>query len=87
MFGIPIEGPTGMFCNNEAVYKNAWNPDLELKKKNVIICYRKCREAVATGVARIAKEETATNSADLYTKMLVKIRRETLLDKFMYLFI
>ena len=34
---------------------------------NVIICYHKCREAVAARVNRIAKDGTATNSVDLFT--------------------
>ena len=27
MFGVPIEGPTEMFCDNEAMYKNASIPE------------------------------------------------------------
>ena len=84
MFDIPIEGPTNMFCNNEAVYKNASTPELILKKKNVSICYHKFKEAVSNGVNRIAKEGKATNLADLFTKMLVQTRRKNLLDKFTY---
>ena len=33
MIGIPIEGPTNTFCDNEAVYKNATHSDSTLKKK------------------------------------------------------
>ena len=61
MFGIPIEGPTNIFCNNEAVYKNASTPDSILKKNNVIVCYHKYREVVTSGVARIVKEGMAAN--------------------------
>ena len=84
MFGIPIEVPTNTFCNNESLYKNASTPELTLKKKNVIICYHKCTESVAARVARISKEGAATNLDDLFTKILVRIRRETLLEKFTY---
>ena len=87
MFGIPIEGPINMFCENKAVYNNVSTPESTLNKKNVSICYRKCREAVAAGVARIDKEGTATNLDDLFTKILVQIRHEILLEKFTYLFI
>ena len=73
-----------MFCDNETVYKNASTPESTLKKKNISICYHKFREAVAAGVARIAKEGTANNLVDMFTKMWVQIRRETLLDKFTY---
>ena len=82
VFGIPIEGPTNIFCDNESVYKNMSTPELTLKNNNVSISYHKCREDVATRVARIAKEGTATNLADMFTKMLVQIRRENMLDKF-----
>ena len=84
MFGIPIEGPYHMLYDNKSVYKTVSNSELTLKKKNVSICYHKCKEAVAAKVDRISKEGTATNFIDMVTKMLVQIRRETFLDKFMY---
>ena len=84
MSGIPIEGPTKMFYNNKAVYKNALTPELTLKKKYVSIFYYKCRRAVADGVAWIAKEGADTNFSDLITNMLKQIICETLLEKFTY---
>ena len=33
MFDVPLEGPTNMFCDNKAVFKNASIPDSTLKKK------------------------------------------------------
>ena len=33
MFGVPLEGPTNIFCDNELVFKNASIPDSTLKKK------------------------------------------------------
>ena len=84
MFGTPIEGPTNMLCDNEDVYNNTSTPELTLNKKNVSICYYKCRKDVAAGVDRISKEGTATNLPDLLTKILVHIRRETLLYKLKY---
>ena len=50
MFGIPIEGPTNVFCDNEAVFKNTTIPESTLKKKHNSICYHRCREAVAARV-------------------------------------
>ena len=35
MFGIPIDGATNIFCNNEAVYKNTSMPESTLKKKHM----------------------------------------------------
>jgi hypothetical protein len=84
MFGIPIEGPTDVFCDNESVFKNVSVPESVLSKKQHSISYHAAREAVAAGVVRIAKENTLTNLSDVFTKMLNKPKREGLLDKFMY---
>ena len=84
MFGIPIEGPTNVFCDNEAVFKNMTVPESTLKKKHNSICYHRCREAVAARVMRVVKVGTLTNLADLFTKPLVQSVREGLLDRFTY---
>ena len=84
MFGVPLEGPTNVFCDNEAVFKNVSQPDLALMKKHMSICYHHCREAVASQMIRIAKEGTLTNLSDLFTKPLDRFIRENLLDCFMY---
>ena len=84
MFGVPIDGPSNIFCDNEAVYKNTSLPESTLKKKHHSIAYHRCREAVAAGTVRIAKEGTKTNLSDLFTKLLPQPRREELLDKFTY---
>ena len=84
MFGVPVDGPTDMFCNNEAVYKNSSTSDLVLRKKHHSVVYHKCREAVASGICRIAKEDTETNLAAIFTKVLPVPRRERLMDMFTY---
>ena len=84
MFGIPIEGPTNVFCDNEVVFKNTTIPESTLKKKHNSICYHRCREAVGARVMRVAKEGMLTNLADLFTKPLVQAVREVLLDRFTY---
>ena len=84
MFGVPVDGATNVFCDNEAVYKNTSLPESTLKKKHHSIAYHRCREAVAAGTVRVAKEGTKTNLADLFTKIVPQVRREELLDKFTY---
>ena len=84
MFGVPIDGATNVFCDNEAVYKNTSLPESTLKKKHHAIAYHRCREAVAAETVRVAKEGTVTNLSDLFTKLLPQPRREELLDKFTY---
>jgi hypothetical protein len=83
MFGIPIEGPTDVFCDNEAVTKNCGIPESTLKKKHHSIAYHRNREAVAAGTIRIAKEASESNLADVFTKILSVAKRK-LFDFFMY---
>ena len=41
MFGVPIEGPTEMLCDNKAVFKNTSTPESVLRKKYHSIAYHK----------------------------------------------
>ena len=84
MFGVTIDGSTDIFCDNEAVYKNASTPEYQLRKKHHNILYHMSREAVDSGACRMEKEDTETNLSDLFTKVLPRPRRELLLDSFTY---
>ena len=42
------------------------------------------REAVAAGIMRVTKEDTKTDLADLFTKILQRLRREYLLAHLVY---
>ena len=84
MFGIPIDGPANVYCDNEAVYKNTVIPESTLKKKHHSIAYHRCRQAVAAGTIRVAKQGTTKNLADLFTKVLTAARRTLLLERFTY---
>ena len=84
MFGFTLEGPTNIFCNNEAVYKNSLIPELVLRKKHHSISYHRFRDEVAAGTVRISKEGTQTNISDLFTNILSIVRRGEFLEKFTY---
>ena len=83
-FGVPIDGPSSVYCDNESVYKNVSIPISVLSKKHHSIAYHYCRQSVAMGMIRIAKEDSSTNLADLFTKILPRAIRENLLDMFTY---
>jgi hypothetical protein len=70
MFGIPIDGPTNMYIDNDSVVCNSTHPESALKKKHNAIAYHRVREAVAAGTIRIAYEPSETNLADILTKLL-----------------
>ena len=84
MFCVPVDSPTDMFYDNKAVYKNSSTPASVLHKKHHSVAYHKCCEAVASGIFRIDKEDTETNLADIFAKVLPGPRRERLLDMFTY---
>ena len=68
MFGIPVDGPIDIYCDNEGVVKNASIPESTLQKKHNSVCYHRVREAAAANICRVAKEDGKTNPADLMTK-------------------
>jgi hypothetical protein len=70
MFGIPIDGPSNVFCDNKSVVTNSTVPTSLLSKKHNSIAYHRVRESVAAGVIRIAKVHSKENLADLLTKPL-----------------
>jgi hypothetical protein len=63
MFGIPIDGPTNVYCDNEAVTKNSFFLESTLKKKHNSIAYHCTQEAVAAGTIQVTKEDGKTNLA------------------------
>ena len=70
MFGIPIEGPMNIFCDNRGVVLNSSRPESTLQKKHNAINYHVVREASAAGILRVGKEDGTTNLADLLIKVL-----------------
>jgi hypothetical protein len=72
MFGIPINGPAFVYCDNQGVVKNVTIPESVLSKKHNAINYHAVREAVAANILRVTKEDSNTNVADLLTKPLTE---------------
>jgi hypothetical protein len=48
MFGVPIEGPANVFCDNRGVVKNTSMPESTLTKKHNAINYHAVREAAGS---------------------------------------
>jgi hypothetical protein len=84
MFGVPLEGPAQVFCDNQGVVLNTSIPESVLTKKHNAINYHAVREAAAAGVLEVIKEDTQTNLADLFTKVLHADRRRELLGSILY---
>ena len=60
MMGIPLAGPSSVFCDNELVVKNSTAPESTLKKRHNAIAYHRAREAQAAGIIRVAWESGDT---------------------------
>jgi hypothetical protein len=70
MLGVPIDGPTYMFCDNMSVVNNTTAPESMLKKKSNSIAYHAVRESVAMGELLIAYIKSEENLAYVMTKVL-----------------
>ena len=83
-FGIPIDEPSNVMCDNEAVTKNVRSPQSTLSKKHNPVAFHKCREGVAAFIYRCAHEPTGTKLSNLFTKQKSSTERNRLIFKFMY---
>ena len=84
MFGIPLEGPSMVFCNNETVYCNAAIVESKLRRKHNSICFHLVRKAVAAGKMVVSKIDGNENLADLQTKSVPSHRKKYLRSKIMF---
>jgi hypothetical protein len=70
MMGVRVDAPSYIYGDNQAVVTNTQRPESQLGKKNNSICYHFARESVAMGESLVTHIETASNYADLMTKVL-----------------
>ena len=78
MMGVPISGPARIFCDNDAVVRSSSFPEIVLKRKTSSIAFHIIREAVAAERILIYYEQSSSNIADLFTKLLPKTKRREL---------
>ena len=74
MFGVPVEGPANIFCDNQGVVKNASILESTLVKKHNAINYHAVQQAAAARILCVGKEDGQTNLVDLLTKVLTAER-------------
>jgi len=84
MMGVPIDGATKVYCDNDSVVKTTTRPESTLKKKHNAINYHRAREAQAAGHIRVAWIDGKHNLADVLTKVLVGERRRYLLSRILW---
>ena len=67
-FGIPVDGPAEVFCDNMSVVKNLSIPTSSLNKRHNVICYHRVKEAQDTGIVLVGWITGKCNLLDLFTK-------------------
>ena len=67
-FGVPIPGPSIIFCDNKAVVDTSMNASYRLKKRHNILAFHRVRSAIAADICRCYHIEGTQNPADILTK-------------------
>jgi hypothetical protein len=70
MFGVPVDGPGDVYCDNQSVVDSSSIPERTLQKKHNAVCFHKVPGSAASGAIRVAKIDGKKNLADLFTKVL-----------------
>ena len=68
--GFSFKGTANILCDNNIVIINSTMPNSVLKCKHNSFAYRMLREAHASVIAWVIKENTGTNIADMKQKLL-----------------
>ena len=71
--------PARVHCDNQGFVKNTSLPASNLSRKHNAVNYHTVREAAASKIIVVGKEDTETNLADMLTKVLGRICREFLI--------
>ena len=84
MFGVTIWGLASVLCDNEAVVKNTSFRESTLSKRHNAINYHAVREACASGIIRVRKENGESKLADVFTEVLGRSKRHQLFSQITY---
>lgn len=84
MFGVPIDGPAYVYCDNESVVNNSSKVESTLNKKHNSVAYHYVRNAVAASIITVAWINRDDNLADAFTKRLPEASRNHLFGNWMY---
>lgn len=84
MFGVPMQGPTKVLCDNKSVVTNSSVVDSSLNKKHCSITYHTVCWAVAAEIILIGKIGTKHNLSDAFKKRLTAAQRDYLFSMWNY---
>ena len=84
MFGIPIDGPAKVLCDNKSCVDSSSKVETMLHKKHASLAYHATRYAVAADIIIVGKIHTDDNIADALTKILTVQQRDRLFGSWTY---
>ena len=70
MMGIPLDGPSWMFGDNQSVLTSSTIPHSSLNKRHNALSYHRVREAIAAGIINFMHVDGKANPSDVLTKFL-----------------
>ena len=68
MLGVPLQGSTVLYGDNQSVVLNTTVPSSTLKKKHNAIAYNRVREAIAAGILHFFHVRSEQSVADVLTR-------------------
>ena len=84
MFGIPVDGPAHIYCDNRSVVNNSSKVESILDKKHNSVAYHYVRNVVAASIVTVAWISGNDNLTDAFTKRLPEVTRNHLFGNWMY---
>jgi endo-beta-N-acetylglucosaminidase D len=70
MMGIPIDGPSWMFGDNQSVITSSTIPHSSLNKRHNALSYHRVREAISAEILYFLHVDGKLNPSDVLTKFL-----------------
>ena len=86
MMGVPVKGPTNIYCDNEAVVGNSSMAKSTWKKKHLSACYHKTCETYAKGAVHTGYDSPENDFVLKSWQVIINTRRPVILytNKYMH---
>jgi hypothetical protein len=84
MMGIPIDGKSWLFGDNQSVIKSATIPKSTLNKRHNALSYHRVRECIAMGIINLLHVDGKNNPSDVLTKFLPYSKLQPLIQPLLF---
>ena len=84
MFGVSVDGPADVLCDNKSVVINLGVPESVFSEKHNSICYHRVQEYQTSGTIQVGWIESEYNKAYIATKTTISTQRRHVLIKIIF---